>query len=477
MKKTESRDKERSDRADAPQGVAVTGRPTMRWFLYVAAVICLGVATFFVARRALFPPEHDRGSRASQVSREEEPKPQTADELKAEGLRVARQLIQDFPGTADPVLLMGQVFYRNGDSSEAITCWEEGLNLAPNRADVYDGMAWIALRKGDYETAISHWRKALKIQPNMASAYTNLGKSLMALGKVDEAVEALEKGIGIAPRSPLSQFLLGQGYLQLGKPDKAKEAYERAIALDPDHTNAYYGLARALTSLGERERAKECTETFRRLKAKDMENLKDRNAARDDLLTMRSSLSLTHEDAAQVYRKHGEVQQAESHLRRAVFLDPAAGSSRLNLASLYESMSRIPEAIREYEAFRKIEPANPMGFLALASLHSRSGRFVDAERMLKQLLEIDPNSALANRDLARLYLKFNKRIAEAKALAVRAVEIDPIAANYDVLGWAYYANGDMAESLSAARLAMELDPDDPSYKRRYEQILQRMGEQ
>jgi hypothetical protein len=62
---------------------------------------------------------------------------------------------------------------------------------------------------------------------------------------------------------------------------------------------------------------------------------------------------------------------------------------------------------------------------------------------------------------------------EARLLAEKAVALEPIAPNYFVLSWACDKNKDTANALSAMKRAIELDPDNPKYKRMYELIRSR----
>jgi len=445
------------------------------WF--IIAILCLAVGGFFIARLLRTVTEEEKSPLPpaplwSDPDPGAEPR-EIAGHYKAEGLAVAKRLMKDFPGRADPILLMGQVHYGHGNSTEAIRYWKEGLKLDPKRVDAYDGMGWIALRKGDFETAVSHWRKALEIRPDMPGVGNSLARALMGLGKVEEAIEALKKDLEISPRSSMSHFLLGQAYFQLEKYDKAREAYEKAIAIDPACTNAYYNLARSLMKLRQTAKAREYMKTFQKLKAEDMKVLKSRNTAFDDMVNVRGLLATTHEDAGRIYRKYGRSRRAEEHWRRALVLDPKLTSCRVHLASLYESTGRIAEAIRIHEELVELEPGNAVRYLAVASLYVRVKRVPDAEKTLEKAIELTPKLSWGYRDLARLYLRTDENLSRAKALAEKAVELEPSAANYNVLGWALYANGEVAGSLAAMRRAIELDPDNAEYKRRYVQIQQR----
>ena len=462
-------------------GASASRRNPKALVLLVLAAVCLVFVGVLLARKFWVSDEKPGLPERPRVPVWSDPSPgarpqEAAEHYKAEGLAVAEELMKHFPGKADPILLAGQVHYGYGNTEDAISYWEQGLKLDPNRADAYDGMGWIALRKGDFVTAVSHWEKALEINPRMPGLHNSLARGLMGLGKIEEAIDALKKDIEVTPRSSMSHFLLGEASFQLGKHDKAKEAYENAIALDPACTNAYYNLARSLMKLNEPSRAKECMKKFQELKAEDLKVLKDRNTAFDDMVAIRGLLARTHEDAGRIYRKYGEPRLTEGHWKRALALEPTSVSAREHLVSLYQTTGRPEDAIQMQEELVKLDPKNGMRHLVLASLYSNVKRHAEAERALKNAIDLDPQRSWAYRDLAQLYLQTNKELPLARVLAQKAVDLEPSAENYNILGWALFANGENEASLAAARRAIELNPKNPEYQRRYQYLLTQQGQ-
>ena len=356
--------------------------------------------------------------------------PEETAALKQEELGVVRQLTQDFPSSLEPVVLMGSVLFRHGQTADALALWQKVLQRDPNRPRVYEDMGWFEMQKGQYEQAIAHWRKALEINPRTPEIHSGIARALMGLNRHEEAIEELQKEIKIAPAS-FSYFLLGQEYLQQKQYKEAKASYEKAIAAQPDMTNAYYGLFNVCARLGQRDEAKKHMATFKKLKAGEMKDLKDRNDAFNDLVDMRQDAAQTFLKAAQAYQTTGKFARAEQLLKRATQLDPRDATYQLHYGALVMQMRNLPAA---EQAFRKV-------------------------------IELAPQSSRGYSGLAHLYLQANRNLPQARQLAEKAVQREPSAFNFYVLSWARDRNGDRAGARTAIKKALQLEPNNPRFRR------------
>ncbi|UCG57988.1 MAG: tetratricopeptide repeat protein [Phycisphaerales bacterium] len=385
--------------------------------------------------------------------------------------------MKEFPDVVDPIVLMGNVQGRHGNSTEAVRFWKRALELNPRRADVYSGMGWFAMRKGECEEAILHWRKALEIAPQMPGVHNSIARALTVLGKKEEAIEELEKDIQISPQSSLSYFLLGQEYLQRKEYDKAERNYEMAISLQPDLTNAYYGLFTVCSRLKQRARALEYLATFKKLEAEDVTKekklLEGRSDAVDDLAATRRNVAETYLYAERIYQALGQAQRTEELLKRAATLAPNNTACLMKLASFYRVNNRLPEALQMYKRLCEIEPENGVYHTNIGVLSAKLNRFAGAEEAFGKVITLTPESSTGYRSLAQLYLDTNRELPKARELAERAVVLEPSAVNYFVLGWACDKNGDRASAISAVKRAVQLDPGNPKYKQVYEHIQKR----
>ena len=390
--------------------------------------------------------------------------------LKKEELELAERLMKDFPDSINPIMLMGNLWERQGDATKALEYFNKVLEKDPERPDVYKSIGWFYMNKGEYEQAINYWQKALEMDPNTPSMHHNIALALMGQNKQNEAIEELEKDIQISPGSASSHFLLGQLYLQQKEYEKARNNYEKAIKIEPNYTNAYYGLFSLSIRLKQQDKAKTFMAIFKKLKAEDMKVLKDRNKAVVDLTDMQKGAAETYLLAGQMYQAGGNLQKAGELLKRATTLDPNNALCLERLASFYLTSNRITDAISLYRRISEINPKDPLCHLNIGILSIRLKQLGNAEKAFRKVIEVAPESSSGYRELAQLYLRAGTGYPQARALAEKAVALEPTALNYFVLSWARDMNGETENALKAIEKAMQLEPTNMKYRNVYEHI-------
>jgi tetratricopeptide (TPR) repeat protein len=387
--------------------------------------------------------------------------------LEKEEMKLTQELMRDFPNSDEALVLIAELYRRHGNSIEALKYWEKALQVNPKRFDVYRAIGLVAFEKGQYEKAVTAWKKALEIKPDIRDLRNNLAQAFHGLGKHTEAIVELENEIQISPRSTLGHYLLGRAYLQLKEYDKAKKHYEKVVELQPSHIQAYYGLARVCTRLKQPDKAREYLAIFKKMKAMVSDFTKGRDKAKFGITVAPIALAAMAIGAEELYRARGNLQRAEELLKRAETLDPKNTMCLERLASLYQMSNRIPEALRQFEKIRKLQPKDPFCYLNIGILSNQLKRFADAESAFQKVIELAPKKSFGYRYLSRLYLRSNRRLAEARKLAEKAVGLEATADNYFILSWACDLNGDTASALAAIEKAIKLEPENPKYKQIY----------
>ena len=392
------------------------------------------------------------------------------DTFKQLKLELAVKLRARFPDSSESLILLGNVYRDNGNSSEAIRYWQEALRIGSPRPDVYEGMGMIAMEKGEYGKAVDFWRESLNLNHQAVGLRTSIAQALMPLGRYDEALEALKEQIELYPASQTAHFLAGQIFLQKKDYQHAREEYLKVLELDPEHTNSHYGLLTVCIRLGEKDKAQDYREKFNRFKARDMQKLLDENKLANDLAAVRQNYAETAFNAAQIYEQNEQAGEA------TVLLGKAGQASRDNpellvrIAQWHYARGRVSESLALHEQILQSYPQHGLNLFLLGVLYARQQRFEDSKASFMRSIEYSPQFPDSYRELARLCLHTRTDIAQAKTLAEKAVSLSPVAANYSVLSRAYDSNGDRKGAISALLKAIELDPTNQEYRRIYDAI-------
>ncbi|MFH1920469.1 MAG: tetratricopeptide repeat protein [Planctomycetota bacterium] len=479
-----------------PGVVSLVRRGRKWWLPVLAAILCAGVAGFFVLR-PLWPtvgptPEEERQSHKTstehgQLQGDEQrpvasegsaPEPGPAretaiEDLKREATEVADQLMRDFPDNPDAISVMAMVHHRFGDTAGVVKCLERCLQVDPHFTDAYYGMASVALKTGDYEKAAALSRRALEIDSTLLGAAEQLADALMGLGKFEEAVAVLENDAKVLPKTAGMLSRLGAAYHSLEEYEKAKENHQAAIELDPALADAYYGLAKACAKLGQRDESSVYLQKYKELADHDRKTRIEGARTSGDLVLVRQAVADVYTAAGQVYRKHGNVPNAEGHWLKAARLASGDTVCRNALVSLYRQMNRTAETLQILGQLAEIEPENATYQMQIGGLNARLDQFDAAERAFRKVSELAPKRPEGYLALARLHLESNRKLLEAMDLARTAVELAPTPANYVLLSAACKRNGDHAGAVSAIQRAIELDPSNEQYRRIQESLREK----
>lgn len=389
------------------------------------------------------------------------------DELVHETIGIGQRLLNRFPNQAGSLGVMAHVQRGLGDGSQAVALWEKCVELDPDFVDAYVGMGSVFFERGDCEKAEKVLRKALALDPVSPQASFLLANALLNQGKMEETVSVLEKSIESNSSAMPSYLLLGQAYLQLKQYAKAKRCFESAIRFVPDYGNAYYGLATTCARLGDKEQSRQCLEQFKRIEAMHLDHRIDQAKRADDEALARRITAETYLAAGTFYYAHGDVAQAEDHLRRAVVFDPNNTPCLQQLAWLHEQQGRPRDTLEIFTQIKETQSQNVDYWIGLGGLHVRLDEFDGAEDAYRRAVELAPQRPEAYTSLAQLYLQSNRKLSQASELAKTAVELQPTASHYFLLGVTCQRNGNLGDASQAIEKAMKLDPRNPQYRQAY----------
>ncbi|NQT16131.1 MAG: tetratricopeptide repeat protein [Planctomycetes bacterium] len=438
-----------------------------RPILFVTVGLC--AAALALALITLVPHGHRSGPPNAMADVASSAAPEVAAVMR-EADEVASRLIERFPNSPDALHVMAQLHNRFGRNEEAVQWWQACVTLDPAFGAAYREIGIIAQENGDFAQAADLFRKAADQDPSSSSIPAHLAEALVSLGKLEEAVGVLEKNLENHPKSMASFALLGDAQVQLKQYAEGRRNLEAAIEMAPGYTNAYYGLTTACAKLGDREKSKEYLEEFKALKARDEQAHRTQLKAQDDVRRVRSHLAQVYTNASKIYLLQEDAQAAEEHLLRAAEVDPDYVGCSQVLIWLYDRQGRRDEALAALDKLRETAPRDLSTQMTLGALSAQLGQFDAAEEAYQGAIELTPLQAGGHAALASLYLQAGRKLPEAKALALKAVALEPVARYYSVLSLACHHNGDSIGARSAIEQAIALDPDNPDYQHAREQI-------
>jgi len=101
----------------------------------------------------------------------------------------------------------------------------------PTADELYD-RAVDCVAAGDLEAAVSAYKEALEIAPEFADVWEGLSMALADLGRFDEAVAAAERVVQLTPDEILAYTNISRIYQKAGDVPKAEEWAAKGRMLD-----------------------------------------------------------------------------------------------------------------------------------------------------------------------------------------------------------------------------------------------------
>jgi tetratricopeptide (TPR) repeat protein len=253
----------------------------------------------------------------------------------------------------------GVIFLRKKEY--ALAEKEFGLELKKNPQEdrAYNNLAAVYLVLKLYDKAIQSAQKAIELKVYYPEAYMNLALAYIGKGDYPKAKEVVEAGLKNVHPFLEADYLLGEIYQAEGKLDSANQAYEKVLSVDPFSDVAYN-----LETLSSK---KDLEMEYTDIKAKAYFNM--------------GTLDV----------QQGEVDLAESHLKRTISLKPDFAEAYANLGTLYDNTRRYSEAISQLEKAVSLDPQNPVYHYNLGLAYAKSNRLEEAKEEFQQSLKIEPD--------------------------------------------------------------------------------------
>src|SRR3990172_4607273 len=184
-----------------------------------------------------------------------------------------------------------------------------------------------------------------------ASAREHLaaGRESLLAGRINEAIAELSTAASLDPKLSEAHNLLGVAFDKKGLAERAKDSYELAVKAEPDDAQTLNNLGFSLYQNGNYRAAIDKLKRAAKL------------APTDDRILNNLGLA---------YCRMGKFDEAYKSFARAT----GELTGNLNTAKMLERFAREDDAIKYYEAARRIDPNCTIALRRLADLYQRVGK-------------------------------------------------------------------------------------------------------
>jgi len=136
------------------------------------------------------------------------------------------------------------------DNIRAKQNFEHAINIDPNYAPAYAGLAWVLVHDFNQwgantevlNQALEYAKKAVRLDDSLAKAHMVLGDVYLWTKQNDQAVDEGRKAISLDPSYADGHFALGVYLRYAGQPDEALEEHEKALRFNPMYGHRLYYL-------------------------------------------------------------------------------------------------------------------------------------------------------------------------------------------------------------------------------------------
>lgn len=242
-------------------------------------------------------------------------------------------------------LKKGNCLHSLGYHAEALSCYNQALQLNPNESDGYNnrGVLYYTLRQ--YEQAIADYTMAIQLHPSCARPYYNRGLVYQDLGQYKEAMADYTTTIRLHPAYDWAYFRRALLAERCGDYAQAMADYTAALRIHPRHIQAYRNRGNACMEQGEYTRA---------------------IADYTEVLRLDPTDANTYIKRGLAYHEQGEYTRAIADYTEVLRLQPSDSRAYYYRGRAYYHQRQYAQAIADYEKALSLNPYD-----VLITLHRR----------------------------------------------------------------------------------------------------------
>jgi len=245
----------------------------------------------------------------------------------------------------------------------------------------------------------------------------------------------------------LSHYIVGVYSEDIGELERAAAEYKKALALDPQSSFLHLSLASVFIKKNDPDQA--------------ISHLKQSINLEPEAVEPHAILALVY--AAQNRDELASEEYAVA-LKNAARLEPKNAEIYKSLGMVYLQQKKLKEAEGIFKVVTDLSPNDQEAHFYLANIYFELKNYQGVEKELLAAIKLNPDYHEALNFLGYFYLEQDKNIEEAGSMIRKALSFDPENGAYlDSLGWYYFKKGKYKEALQEIEKAASLVSDPEIY--------------
>ena len=387
-----------------------------------------------------------------------------------------RKLLESAGGNAgERFMQLNRTLAGAKDKAAALALVQRLTDDYPKIAQARYALAQAAANAGQSEVALREIRRAQELKPDWEAAVL-LEARLLQSSSVAAAIERLSRYLQRYPNSREVRLAYARALVADRRFAEARSEFQKLLADFPANTDVIYAVALLSLQLSDYGTAESSLKRLLELDFADKETVQlylgqiaEEQKNYPEALRWYGEVGhgekylLAQIRSAQVMARQGLIDQARAHLRQ---LSASGDQQRVQLVLAEAQILR--GAKRNQEAFALVEraleglPENPDLLYDYAMLAEKIERYDVLESSLKKVIELRPDHAHAYNALGYTFAERNLRLAEARALIEKALNLAP--SDFfiiDSMGWVLFRMGHIEESVKFLQKAFagRADPE------------------
>lgn len=345
-------------------------------------------------------------------------------------LQTLRQAVVENPHSSEAWGKLAMNLDVHDLQAPAIHCYQQAASLDKS-AFRWPYYCAIAMQASGSPNALAWFDRSLALRPDYVPLLILYGRALHDAGEPERAVQMFRQALALDSTAAHARLGLAQLALARGEPENSREHAVQALAGNPRFREAYGLLAELYRRDGDHERAEQHLRLARRLPA--VTPLDDSLYV---LLAQEGVSSRWYQSRGRAYLERGMPAQAAEQFRLALEIKPDA------------------------------EAHNNLGVALQAQ-----GHYEAAVAQHRQAIALNPKVAEAHNNLATALLELG-RTEEALTPARAALALQPdLAAAHLNLGTGHWRAGHLDSAIAAFRTGLQRAPEEPRLAQRLAWLL------